>query len=497
MIKNKWVRAVLGFFFAFAVVFGVGYWIVLNLVLFPRPQKIDIEKTRAYAFEKTVEKIKSSDTDFHRTVLNFNKNNEVNKRAINKITESLGFELSEVDLLNRYGEVYWGRDGQGAKRPSVLSEGESLELIVPDFSKLKPSKAEIDKIEGKDFTALDENYGEKIQKVISQYLAGLKEIPTKKVEFVPEFKEVRDDKGRLTGYSTSAETKQAVINQLFNKEEFAEFVERFVEESVQGDENLDWVYWSKLDDSSKGKEPDKTLGKETVSSKWLSWDALSDEEKAKAEEPIKHLTYYKTNPNYLFNESVTGGDGSLDFKAGFNVPVRTYFEKGDKKIPVDITLEQAWVGNDAINYLEKQDTRNRGIYRDSVLTFYVVKYKIRNVSPVSEIKPDLKEMFALSDEQGNLSARTGRMFGIKEFSGKDFILNPGEEAELIWWGASTEFKDKFLTWGSSFENKEDIVWFEKGVKDPANEGTETSGETIPTGTSQETANETVKETSEE
>ena len=333
-----------------------------------------------------------------------------------------------------------------------MSDGDVIKLTVPDFDKLNPTKEELKKLI--DFNSDDELYGKKLEGVFLKYLSELKEIPTKVVEFTPEYEQKNNE------FVLNQKSLDNLIKLFYEDEAFDSLLKRFAETAIFGEANPDLKYWEDKLKEFPNAKPDDIIGKDTVRSEWLYWNSLKDKEKFK--EPTKKLTYFYMNPKFLISTDSKSGNGSFDFKASFDVPMRSYFES-DKgvKIPIQITLKESYKGEDAIRFLEKADTRNRGLQSSSKLVFYVVKYELVNLSVNQVISAKGIESFAMSDKNGNLSARTGRMFGIEELSTEKLVIGAGEKKELVYWIAIPDLDAKELAWGANFKDKKDIIWFNK------------------------------------
>lgn len=451
-MKSRLGRGLLSFLFSFLVFGLIGYSILYNQFLYPDKEVIRWKETKYYAVEQAVKGFKEMKYDKQVNIKEFNKDNEEALGVLNKITSVINFEVPKVDALNKYGQLYKKPDGSGEKVNSTLSDGDVIKLTVPDFDKIKPTKEELKKLI--DFNSDDELYGKKLEGVFLKYLSELKEIPTKVVEFTPEYEQKNNE------FVLNQKSLDNLIKLFYEDEAFDSLLKRFAETAIFGEANPDLKYWEDKLKEFPNAKPDDIIGKDTVRSEWLYWNSLKDKEKFK--EPTKKLTYFYMNPKFLISTDSKSGNGSFDFKASFDVPMRSYFES-DKgvKIPIQITLKESYKGEDAIRFLEKADTRNRGLQSSSKLVFYVVKYELVNLSVNQVISAKGIESFAMSDKNGNLSARTGRMFGIEELSTKKLVIGAGEKKELVYWIAIPDLDAKELAWGANFKDKKDIIWFNK------------------------------------
>ena len=151
------------------------------------------------------------------------------------------------------------------------------------------------------------------------------------------------------------------------------------------------------------------------------------------------------------------GEGTKEKPAGLNTPVTTIaFAKNSKgeevQIPISVTLLQVSYGSDAIKDIMKANIRNRGLDPKSDNKYIYTKWKVENLS--SE-KFDIVANSALVDGEGNVSARTGTMYGLLDTA----TLERYQVVELQDWYASTELREKYLVWGKDFNKRVKPVWF--------------------------------------
>ena len=100
----------------------------------------------------------------------------------------------------------------------------------------------------------------------------------------------------------------------------------------------------------------------------------------------------------------------------------------------------------------KADIRNRGLDPKSDTKYIYTKWRIENLS--SE-KVRVEANSALSDKEGNVSAKTGVMYGLDDFAD----LEAYQYVELEDWYSSTELIEKYLVWGRDFNKRVPLVWF--------------------------------------
>ena len=151
------------------------------------------------------------------------------------------------------------------------------------------------------------------------------------------------------------------------------------------------------------------------------------------------------------------GGGTLDDPADLNTPILTsVIVKGedgkDKEIPIKVSLLKVSYGSDAIKDIMKADIRNRGLDPNSSTKYIYTKWRIENLSSES-IRVDSNS--ALADKEGNVSAKTGVMYGLDDYAD----LKPYQYTELEDWYSSTELTEKYLVWGKDFDKRVPLVWF--------------------------------------
>lgn len=322
----------------------------------------------------------------------------------------------------------------------VDKKDETVTLTVIDYSKItfEPSEV-IAFMKSKGIELNTSDYVNKSVPVFCEYLnttLNWKDIPTKEIEHKPVIK-----KNKIT-----EEEDASLDDILFASEEFNAMIERF-------DQAM-----------NNGKDP--------VTAEWAKWDKLKDEDKKKTEEPTKYQDGYVIGrrwcgANYWQNEySVNGekvvvqpqtGDGTIDRPATIGTSVLTSvleYDK-DKKLvskPIRVELAEVLTGDDCIQWLAEKDKRNRGLNEASSTRYASLKFKVTNLS---NEKLTIRDNSSLADKAGNISGRTGTMYGLRS----QVTLNPGQSDYVESWVGSTELDRKYLIWGSDFEQKAPKVYF--------------------------------------
>lgn len=156
------------------------------------------------------------------------------------------------------------------------------------------------------------------------------------------------------------------------------------------------------------------------------------------------------------------GNGKADSTAGLNVSVlTTQFDtkkdkksKKDKEVKTPIRVEMTSILRDqeAINFFQSKDTRNRGFLSTSQVKYIALTFKVTNLS---NDEVEIRDNSTLSDDQMNTSGRTGNVFGLKE----KVKLKPGESGLIESWAASPTLDSKFIVWGEDFSRRAEVVWY--------------------------------------
>lgn len=151
------------------------------------------------------------------------------------------------------------------------------------------------------------------------------------------------------------------------------------------------------------------------------------------------------------------GDGTKESPAGLNTSVYTiqYDKTKDGKIvenPIRVELKQVSTGQEALNFYQSKDTRNRGFTTQSQVNYMAMRFKVTNLS---ENEITIRDNSSLSDDQINLTGRTGTVFGLT----REVTLKPGESGIIESWAGSPTLDRSYLLWGADYDRRHDVVWF--------------------------------------
>lgn len=150
------------------------------------------------------------------------------------------------------------------------------------------------------------------------------------------------------------------------------------------------------------------------------------------------------------------GLGVRDNTAGLNASILTTqidSVKGkDVKTPIRVQMLTILRDQEAINYFQSKDTRNRGFLSDSQVKYIATSYKVTNLG-TEEIS--IRDNSTLSDDQVNITGTTGNVFGLTTA----VKLKPGESGVVESWAASPTLEKSFIIWGKDFSRRAEVVWF--------------------------------------
>ena len=178
-------------------------------------------------------------------------------------------------------------------------------------------------------------------------------------------------------------------------------------------------------------------------------------------EEEKNLTYSHIGTHYITTYTGKGvtafrvGDGSKAHPAGIGTPIITKILCTDGKYhDVKVAMMGYWVGQDAIDYAEMFDTRNRGFTTASVVKLICYELQIENLEnkPINFNETEI----SLSDRNSNISSRTGTMYGFSS----GITLEPHEKIIVNDWSSSTELEQKYAIWGKTFGRQFPMVYFD-------------------------------------
>lgn len=452
MQKNIKIGTILGAvtlsMLSVGITVGSAYLFYNKEVLYPSEMYLKEEETGRYALSKFQESLNSNSLETLKKINaksylageeSLQNDNEIRNRFIQKVLSSVSYTPLEITKQNKYGGDYYpyGQFRETIKDTSMVLPGEEVVVSYIDYNALEFSEEEITTfLANQKVNYEDEDYTDKLIDGFSEYIASLKnsEIPLKEVT-----REVKLDKTD-TGYKVSFEEDEWLDKELFSSEDFRRALDRFSEVAIGENRVESKEYREWMENEKKGDEP-------------YQWD------KARYI-PYNWIGFYdilKGNDGDIDNYVMPTGDGSFENPAGLNTPVLTTVvqtnDKGEQKeYPVKITLLKVSYGSDAIKDLIALNRKNRGLDPKSLVKYIYTEWRVESLTSEKII---FKENSALSDKEGNISDKTGNMYGLSDVA----ELEGFQWTTLQGWSSSTELSEKYLIWGRDFSKQLKPVWF--------------------------------------
>jgi hypothetical protein len=373
----------------------------------------------------------------------------------------------QVEVKNIYGNTALDHNYKKVYVDSLV-DGEDEEVTVSyvDYSKIRLNKDLITSIMNKYGVSKDNrvDMANALIPVFCEYISTYDELPITEEQHIPY----------IENYKITSDEDVYLDTLLFSSQAFSELLQDFSIVAVGGEENPEWVEWLELTDKEKFlmDEPERVLIGWNPTDTWTAWSALSDEEKESTTEPYKYdwriyLSDKWCGAYNLYNgvesEAVYAGlgDGTLESPAGLDTSISTvafvdeYDESGvlhQVKVPIRIKLKEYGVSQDAIDFFESKDARNRGYDIKSELQYIYYVFEITNLSD-KEVR--ITDETVLCDDSLSLSGRTGTVYGLQGA----VTLQPYQSGILESWSGSVSLNKKYLIWGSDFSRNEEVVWF--------------------------------------
>lgn len=429
--------------FIFFLVSGVFY---TNYIRYPKQEEIIEKETGMYAlnqYKDTIEKQQSiTNEDYLVKEIVYANGNEEQLNFIKSIINTVDYQSLEVNAKNVYGNNMIDRKTNDVVRvKSSVSEGEKVNTYFVDYNSITFDEDSINNLVDKYSLRRDNvDYSNILVTMFCDYISNMKEIPTKVVKRVPNIHKTGNS------YVVLSDEDIYLDSVLFMGKDFEDCKMRFTE--VVG--NI------------------TTKGKLNETKDWTNWNNKTDEEKEKVKEPLKYgkLSMSEDWCGAYGLEKTKGtdddistpklGDGSFENPASIGTPVITYVienEKGKiKKYPIRVEMTEFGVSEDAIDWFQGKNIQNRGYILNSEVQYCYYVFKVTNLSRKTLTIGDNS---SLCDKNGNLSARTGKVFGLKE----KMVLKPDQSGVIESWGRSTELYKKYVIWGANFAKKIQPVWF--------------------------------------
>lgn len=473
------VTGVLSSIFLGGLVYGTYY----NCIRYPKQMKQDIEISGLGGINRWINAIsslsnseikKETGVDSYLSKELEYANDDTNRiEFFKKIVSTVNYKPKQVEAKNIYGNTMISREDNSIVFTDSLVNDSSEEVTLSyiDYSKVPLNEEEIKKlVKDNNLKVGLGDYSNSLVDIFCEYInfLSLEEIPLVSVNHIPNLVK----KGSF--YNMSCDEDIFLDKVLFSSDDFYDLLVRFSEIAAKGSENPDWAIWNNLPEKDKKDtpEPNKVLENLEPTSAWQEWNSLNDKDKKNSKEPVKYDTnkvmsnswcgaYYLLEEHKV-NGNVTPikadvGDGTIEKPAslftGVNTSIFISDNSGNKVAkPIKVKLIDYRISQDALDYFETKDTRNRGYDVKSEVQYISYVFEITNLS---DEELTIYDNSSLADELANLSPRTGTVFGLKS----SVTLKPYETGTIESWGCSTELNKKYLIWGGDFNRELPVVWF--------------------------------------
>ena len=463
------------------------YIIYMKEVKYPAEMYQDMSKTGVYALEEWTSDIKKFDgsasrylggTSYLDLELDYSNGSDVKKDFFNRMLSTIKYTPESVEAVNKYGNTMISKDDAVVYRDSYVDVGEEVTLSYVDYDSIQFNEDLIKSMmEDEELKLGAPGYSSKLTNLFCEYMLSISELPIKSVKYVPNL-EIQPD----GSYKVLPEEDIYLDKLLFSSKEFYKLIERFSLVAGKDSTNPEWEIWNALSDSAKQgqQEPEKVITNLEVTEEWENW--LNSDKKDELPEPSKYNSDYIIGRTwcgayYLQNEytevDANGrvvkrvikaplGDGSFDNPASLGTTVLTAVrgnvKSGDdivvKEYPISVTMVDYGVSQDAINWFESKDERNRGKDVQSEVQYVYYIFEIKNLSDKT-IR--IADNSSISDANVNLTKRTGIIYGLTD----TIVLKPNETGRIESWGAAVDLNKKYIIWGADFKREKDVVWFRK------------------------------------
>lgn len=487
MSASRVVLMVLAGIISCMVISLLAYRVYYNEIRYPVAEVRDIESSGLGALNRWTTAIQTVDNDeiseitgsdsYIAKEIEYANGNEDRVEFIKRVVGTVSYVPDTVGALNKYGNPLLDKEDNLLEVESLVNSlEEEVTLNYIDYSKISLDKEKIKEImDNLDVTPEDVDYSNRLVSVFCRYISELEEIPVKSERRIPSMIKTKE------GYSVTGDEDIYLDKVLFSSEELYDFMVEFSLIASGGSTNPEWEKWNELSDEEKKKtkEPSKVLDKLQPTQEWSDWnnkDNKTDEDiepsKYDAKKIMNRLwcgSYYLLNENSENTEdgkvvvkpiSADVGDGTFKNPAGMNTEILTVVfvdEEVDGEIqrvtkPIKVKLVDYRVSQDALDYFETKDERNRGFDIKSEIQYVSYSFEVTNLSDeVLTISDDS----SLSDDLANMSSRTGKVFGLID----EVVLDPDETKVIESWSNSTELNTKYLVWGKNFKREAPVVWF--------------------------------------
>lgn len=449
----------------------IGYVVYTDYITYPQREVVEYEKTGIYCLEQWEEQIKNLEVEFDKSYLNEEKlysNGDDNKVAFyKKMLSTVKYHPLQVNAKNVFGNDYIDRSTDSTVSvDSYVEQGETVNMEVIDYDAIQFSmyKFEISQLMNEyELNFGDVNYENRLVHVFVDFMNWLPEdeIPTKIISRVPNMDRVVTDLGLPVGtvdyeYVMTEDEDIYLDKLLFSSYQFYDCLDRFsvIAAGRSLTSSLEYSEWGKLSSEEKEnvKRPDEFNYKECCAKLWCGTYYLQNE----------HTVVDSMGNTYVSEVRAEVGDGTIGNPLGLYTDMVTslfisqYDELGNissyEEYPIRVELIEYGYSKDAMDYFESKDIRNRGITLASDVQYC---YMIFNVTNLSNQVLTIDENMGLCDENGNVQARTGTIYGLQG----SVTLQPDETGRIETWQSSTSLWKKYVIWGNDFARRAKLVYF--------------------------------------
>lgn len=455
----------------------ITYGMYTKYISYPSEEYVDISMTGGYCLDNWCNNISNLESTVDNSYLNqeisFANGNQDKISFYKKMLSTVKYVPLEVVARNVFGNDLIDREGNTIYRDSYIWAGEEVDMYVIDYRAIDFSLYE-DKIK---FLMIDLPYDsvDYENKLVSVFISLMNDIP---VESLP-LRVIRRvpyivDSGE--GYIVTLEEDIYLDKLLFSSNDFYDCLDNFSEVAwkVSGGGTLhqssEYRKWlrsftsdtAEITEEEAGERPERFNYKQCCAKEWCG-------------------AYYLINEHYILdndgNHIYQGvlaevGDGSIGNPAGFETELVTsilFYEYDDlgkpisyESYPIRVSLIDYGVSQDAIDWFESKDIRNRGITLSSDVQYMYAVFEVTNLSNRELTIP---ENMGLCDRNENIQARTGIMYGLNS----SVTLKPDETGYIETWQSSVELYNKYVIWGANFARNAKPIYYRVLAGDLENE----------------------------
>ena len=446
-----------------------------------------------------------SDSWLEKEILYAN-SNETREEFMQAMLNTVSYTPKQVRSVDIYGNPILAEDGGVVYRDSQVVVGEEVSLTYVDYSAIEFTEELVKNLMDTDNLKLgDAGYSERLTDIVCNYVANLGD----NLPLVTDYHYVPSLQMNVDGtYRMSPDEDIYIDKLLFSSGNFYDMLERFAALAGKGATNPQWFVWSNAATNLRGEEPSKTLEELPVMEDFTKWIDVHGEytldSKLSTEADINGSTYQslanvavnaplKYEGSYEISHRWCGayflqnehtsldeygneyldpimpslGNGKKDNPAALDTPVVTIAKvtQRDKngvlsttENSISVEMIEYGVSQQAIDWFEEKDVRNRGYAIDSETQYVYYVFRVTNLSYKTLTIVDNS---SLCDDSLALSVRTGTVYGLQD----KVTLAPGETGIIESWSNSVNLNKKYVIWGADFERDSDVVWFRKLMGD--------------------------------